>query len=111
MWPFTRERSIPEPEPQAPPAPTEPPLLCSFCGKTQDEVRKLIAGPSVYICDECIDLCNDIIAEEIAQSETDPPKCWVCQDASKRRDLINVPRGVSLCRDCFHAMRSLRNKK
>src|SRR5438552_960001 len=48
MWPFTRERSIPEPEPQAPPAPTEPPLLCSFCGKTQDEVRKLIAGPSVY---------------------------------------------------------------
>ncbi len=37
---------------------------CSFCGKSQDEVRKLIAGPTVYICDECIDLCNDIIAEE-----------------------------------------------
>ncbi|HET7005089.1 MAG TPA: ClpX C4-type zinc finger protein, partial [Candidatus Binatia bacterium] len=40
-------------------------LVCSFCGKSQDEVRKLIAGPTVYICDECIDLCNDIIAEEI----------------------------------------------
>jgi ATP-dependent Clp protease ATP-binding subunit ClpX len=39
-------------------------LFCSFCGKNQDEVRKLIAGPSVYICDECIELCNDIITEE-----------------------------------------------
>ena len=40
-------------------------LFCSFCGKNQNEVRKLIAGPSVYICNECIDLCNDIILEEI----------------------------------------------
>jgi len=39
-------------------------LRCSFCGKSRDEVRKLIAGPTVYICDECIELCNDIIAEE-----------------------------------------------
>src|ERR1700694_655360 len=39
-------------------------LSCSFCGKGQREVRKLIAGPTVYICDECIRLCNDIIAEE-----------------------------------------------
>jgi ATP-dependent Clp protease ATP-binding subunit ClpX len=39
-------------------------LRCSFCGKSQDEVRKLIAGPTVYICDECIELCNEIIAEE-----------------------------------------------
>ncbi|MBI4937067.1 MAG: ATP-dependent Clp protease ATP-binding subunit ClpX, partial [Nitrosomonadales bacterium] len=39
-------------------------LYCSFCGKSQHEVRKLIAGPSVFICDECVDLCNDIIAEE-----------------------------------------------
>ncbi|MBI5197185.1 MAG: AAA family ATPase, partial [Nitrospirae bacterium] len=37
---------------------------CSFCGKSREEVRKLIAGPTVYICDECVDLCNDIIAEE-----------------------------------------------
>ena len=42
-------------------------LRCSFCNRTQEEVRKLIAGPSVYICDECIELCNEIIAEEIAQ--------------------------------------------
>ncbi len=43
-------------------------LSCSFCGKSQKEVRKLIAGPTVYICDECIDLCNDIIAEENARA-------------------------------------------
>jgi len=47
-------------------------LLCSFCGKSQDEVKKLIAGPSVYICDECIQLCNEIIAEDYGQDlETD----------------------------------------
>ncbi|MGY8700747.1 MAG: ClpX C4-type zinc finger protein, partial [bacterium] len=39
-------------------------LRCSFCGKTQDEVKKIIAGPTVYICDECIDLCNEIMEEE-----------------------------------------------
>src|SRR6056297_4094464 len=39
-------------------------LYCSFCGKSQHEVRKLIAGPSVFICDECVDLCTDIIREE-----------------------------------------------
>jgi len=44
-------------------------LLCSFCGKSQDEVKKLIAGPSVYICDECIQLCNEIIAEEYSEEE------------------------------------------
>ncbi|HAA55180.1 MAG TPA: ATP-dependent Clp protease ATP-binding subunit ClpX [Myxococcales bacterium] len=44
-------------------------LFCSFCGKSQREVRKLIAGPTVYICDECIDLCNDIIAEQIEERE------------------------------------------
>ncbi len=42
-------------------------LYCSFCGKSQHEVRKLIAGPSVFICDECVDLCNDIIKEEIQE--------------------------------------------
>jgi ATP-dependent Clp protease ATP-binding subunit ClpX len=38
-------------------------LYCSFCGKSQHEVRKLIAGPTVFICDECVELCNDIIRE------------------------------------------------
>jgi ATP-dependent Clp protease ATP-binding subunit ClpX len=44
-------------------------LSCSFCGKSQREVKKLIAGPTVYICDECIELCNDIIAEEYSEEE------------------------------------------
>ena len=42
-------------------------LYCSFCGKNQHEVRKLIAGPSVFICDECVELCNDIIREEVSE--------------------------------------------
>jgi hypothetical protein len=42
-------------------------LYCSFCGKSQHEVRKLIAGPSVFICDECVELCNDIIREEMQE--------------------------------------------
>jgi ATP-dependent Clp protease ATP-binding subunit ClpX len=45
-------------------------LTCSFCGKSQDEVKKLIAGPTVYICDECIELCNDIIDEEARLDQT-----------------------------------------
>ncbi len=46
-------------------------LYCSFCGKSQHEVRKLIAGPSVFICDECVDLCNDIIREEVQEAASE----------------------------------------
>jgi ATP-dependent Clp protease ATP-binding subunit ClpX len=46
-------------------------LYCSFCGKSQHEVRKLIAGPSVFICDECVDLCNDIIREEVQENSSE----------------------------------------
>jgi ATP-dependent Clp protease ATP-binding subunit ClpX len=49
-------------------------LYCSFCGKSQHEVRKLIAGPSVFICDECVDLCNDIIREEVQEAGGDAPQ-------------------------------------
>ena len=49
-------------------------LYCSFCGKSQHEVKKLIAGPSVFICDECVELCNDIIREELLESEAEPSK-------------------------------------
>jgi ATP-dependent Clp protease ATP-binding subunit ClpX len=52
-----------------PPDKRDSSLTCSFCGKSQKEVKKLIAGPTVYICDECIGLCNDIIAEEIEKDE------------------------------------------
>ncbi|HAD04446.1 MAG: ATP-dependent protease ATP-binding subunit ClpX [Desulfuromonadales bacterium GWD2_61_12] len=49
-------------------------LICSFCGKAQDEVKKLIAGPAVYICDECIELCKDIIVEEAKLEDVSPSK-------------------------------------
>lgn len=59
-------------------------LYCSFCGKSQHEVRKLIAGPSVFICDECVDLCNDIIREEVqeAQAESNSQKLPVPKEIS-----------------------------
>ncbi|VAX05205.1 ATP-dependent Clp protease ATP-binding subunit ClpX, partial [hydrothermal vent metagenome] len=47
-------------------------LYCSFCGKSQHEVRKLIAGPSVFVCDECVELCNDIIREEVDEKASSP---------------------------------------
>ncbi|HYA28769.1 MAG TPA: ATP-dependent Clp protease ATP-binding subunit ClpX [Acidobacteriota bacterium] len=62
-------------------------LVCSFCGKSQDEVRKLIAGPTVYICDECIDLCNDIIAEECDHDENLSSSSNVPKPAEIRRVL------------------------
>lgn len=63
-------------------------LYCSFCGKSQHEVRKLIAGPSVFICDECVDLCNDIIREEIEESsnEASAEKLPVPKDIKKILD-------------------------
>src|SRR6201995_5733931 len=60
-------------------------LYCSFCGKSQHEVRKLIAGPSVFICDECIELCNDIIRDEIGG------------DASSRMDKGDLPSPKEIC--------------
>lgn len=48
-------------------------LKCSFCGKSQEQVRKLIAGPGVYICDECVELCNEILEEELMPSNRSQP--------------------------------------
>src|SRR5919197_1480600 len=60
-------------------------LLCSFCGKSQRQVKKLIAGPGVYICDECIDLCNEIIDEEL----TAPPSFDI-ENLPKPREIYGV---------------------
>src|SRR3954449_9055436 len=60
-------------------------LLCSFCGKSQRQVKKLIAGPGVYICDECIDLCNEIIDEEL----TAPPSFDI-ENPPKPREIHEV---------------------
>ena len=59
-------------------------LLCSFCGKSQRQVKKLIAGPGVYICDECIDLCNEIIDEELTDPELARPRQPAAPDGDLR---------------------------
>ena len=59
-------------------------LKCSFCGKSQKQVRKLIAGPGVYICDECIELCNEIIEEEFSEA----PDVGVLEELPKPRDIV-----------------------
>ena len=60
-------------------------LLCSFCGKSQRQVKKLIAGPGVYICDECIDLCNEIIDEELSA-----PPAFDLENLPKPREIYKV---------------------
>ncbi len=60
---------------------------CSFCGKSQDEVKKLIAGPTVFICDECIELCNEIMVEEWAQAKSED-----VQHLLKPKDNLQSPR-------------------
>jgi len=62
-------------------------LYCSFCGKSQDEVRKLIAGPTVYICDECIELCNEIIAEEYEKEELGRARSKVPKPSEIKKNL------------------------
>jgi ATP-dependent Clp protease ATP-binding subunit ClpX len=63
-------------------------LYCSFCGKSQHEVRKLIAGPSVFICDECVELCNDIIREEVQE-----------ESAASSRNKLPTPREIKAILD------------
>jgi ATP-dependent Clp protease ATP-binding subunit ClpX len=62
-------------------------LLCSFCGKSQSEVKKLIAGPGVYICDECIELCNDIIAEEYEKEEAKSSRLAIPEPAAIKKQI------------------------
>jgi hypothetical protein len=131
MWRFGKR-----PQPKSPDTEAIPNLVCSFCGKNQGEVRKLIAGPKVYICDECVDLCNDIIAEEcdheanLTGSETVPERpvdqvglndeadqnarvpvwplsCAICSKSRNITDLLYLPAGVRLCVVCLDAIEKL----
>ncbi|MDC2990960.1 ATP-dependent protease ATP-binding subunit ClpX [Prochlorococcus sp. AH-736-F23] len=79
-------------------------LKCSFCGKSQDQVRKLIAGPGVYICDECIDLCNEILDEELLDNQTNaknsaPVKKKLQTDNPKKSvplELTSIPKPLEI---------------
>jgi len=82
-------------------------LKCSFCGKSQEQVRKLIAGPGVYICDECVDLCNEILDEELfngaspqaPQRKDTPPEKRKQKSASLNLSQIPKPRDIKLYLD------------
>ena len=65
---------------------TDPNLKCSFCGKTQDQVKKLIAGPDVCICDECIELCNEILDEELFNFKQEN------KEDNSEKDFSSVPK-------------------
>ena len=65
-------------------------LHCSFCGKNQNEVSKLIAGPSVFICDECVDLCNEIIRDELEEKSLKTRKNLPKPQNFKKRDMFIV---------------------
>ena len=88
-------------------------LRCSFCGKAQSEVRKLIAGPTVFICDECVDVCRDIIADDMHANDVEPPlplpkgalhgppvQCALCSTFVPSSDVIPIPHRGVVCLGC-----------
>jgi hypothetical protein len=93
-------------------------LRCSFCDKSQDDVRKLIAGPSVYICDDCVAVCVDIIADDARRSAAAPAelakpeyrigpptwsaaaRCTMCRMPLVLEEAVAVPNRALLCRAC-----------
>lgn len=109
---MTTEFTPGEKEPTA-----NPKLICSFCGKDQDQVRKLIAGPSVNICDECVELCNDIIEGE-REHETPPgqapqqptifdidARCTLCHLPKLSDELLAVLDRGFICAVCLDAVK------
>lgn len=120
MWPFSRKKPQGQEKLRAGGSPR-----CSFCAKSQDDVRKLIADPSVYICDECISLCNDILAEEFVEEfgeaarkpsapapaagsvVTSPfPHCILCHIPKDPEEVILIPDRGLLCAVCLEAIRT-----
>jgi hypothetical protein len=91
-----------------------PKLRCSFCGKSQDEIRKLIAGPNVHICDECVDRCNDILERE-AEAESTPATrplhaitgCALCKLLKDATELRMIGEKGVLCVECIDAVRGV----
>src|SRR5699024_10546786 len=97
-------------------------LKCSFCGKSQEQVRKLVAGPGVYICDECIELCTEIVEEELGSEEetefTEIPKpkeiCDILddyvigQDRAKKNLSVRSEKGQLKCSFCGKSQEQVR---
>jgi hypothetical protein len=78
-----------------------PVLACSFCGKSQREVRKLIAGPTVYICDECIRLANDIVAGARSEGGTTTLRCSFCGKSPPKVRMLVAGQTARICNECI----------
>jgi hypothetical protein len=94
---------------------------CSFCGKNQSEVRKLVAGPSVHICDECVELCKNIVAEDADVSDSGKAKaakaksktnrlCGICMEPRETDELIFLPHAAYMCAGCLEELQTVRDK-
>jgi len=94
---------------------------CSFCGKNQSEVRKLVAGPSVHICDECVELCRNIVAQEVDPGEKAKTKaakakaresrlCGVCMEPRETDELIFLPHAAYMCAGCLEELQAVRDQ-
>jgi late competence protein required for DNA uptake (superfamily II DNA/RNA helicase) len=98
-------------------ADAEKPLTCSFCGKNQNEVRKLIAGLSVHICDECIGLCGEILVKEnikpaeITADESEERLCGICMEQRESDELIFLPHAAYMCASCLEDIQLVRDKQ
>ena len=97
-------------------------LRCSFCNKTQDDVRKLIAGPAVFICDECVEVCVDVILDDrpagvapdpvehqrrlalVAKLGRDQGVCSLCGNSALSENLLPIEARGILCGDCADAI-------
>jgi len=79
-------------------------LRCSFCNKSQDEVRKLIAGPKVHICEECVDLCIDILKEELSKK---PQDCLLCGLTKEMQQMTRILGRGSICSTCLDEIRAV----
>jgi len=95
---------------------------CSFCGKSENEVRKLVAGPSVHICDECIELCKNILVEELDTGGVRKSKsakatsrekrlCGICMEERESDELIFLPHAAYMCAGCLEDIQAVRDKQ
>lgn len=88
---------------------------CSFCGKKQNEARKLIAGPAVHICDECVDLCKNIVVQEAETDQTETNSgenrlCGICMEARESDELIFLPHAAYMCAGCLEDLQIIRDR-
>lgn len=96
-----------------------PGATCSFCSKGKEEVRKLVAGPSVHICDECVELCRSILAEDRRDNRRDAAKkaadenrlCGICMEERESDELIFLPHAAYMCASCLEEIQSVRDSR